>query len=63
MLYLSKFYPLLHKSVNVVLYDADTCDFLYEGMLKNIPDEYDEATVADFCWTDNAILFYIKKED
>ena len=62
MLWLSKFYHLLHKSVNVVLYDATTCDFLYEGPVRKIPEEYAAAIVEDFCWTDNAILFYIKKE-
>lgn len=62
MLWLSKFYHLLHKSATVVLYDADTGDWLWEGPVRNIPKEYDSRTVADFCATDWGHRFYLNKE-
>ena len=45
---LHKFYELLDGSATVKLWDDATGEIVYEGKVKNIPDEYDNSTVCDF---------------
>lgn len=63
MIYLSKFYDLLHKSVTVTLIPAGgatTC--YYHGPVSKIPDGYDNYVVTDFHMRgDGSLVFYIVK--
>ena len=62
MVKLEKFYDLLHKSVSVTLSDGVTGKILYQGPVKNIPDEFDDFTVFDFVMGNTGgITFDIEK--
>ena len=62
MIKLRKFYELISRNANITLAAADLSKNYFEGSLKDIPDCYDDATVIDFCISnDGDFLFKIEK--
>ncbi len=46
---LKKFYGLINRNAFVTLATEDLSKVLFEGALKDIPDEFGTCTVKDFC--------------
>ena len=49
MVKLYKFYELVNRNATVTLADTELCKTYYEGPMKDIPDDFDDCKVYDFC--------------
>lgn len=55
---LKKFYELINKNAFVTLATEDLSKTLFEGALKDIPDEFGTYTVKDFCTSDEGDFLF-----
>ncbi len=57
---LRKFYELINRNAHITLTNRMLDTVYFEGSLKDIPDEYDDAKVLDFTMSSEGdILFKI----
>lgn len=64
MITLEKFYDLISRNAHVTLTNRRMDTTYYEGSARDIPSEYDEAPVENFCMNDAGnLLFKIKVKD
>ncbi len=64
MVKLASFYELISRNAHVTLTNSRLDKVYFEGSTKDIPDEYDECLVEDFCMNDKGhLLFKIKVND
>lgn len=62
MIKLYKFYELISRNATVTIASDDLRKTFFEGNTKDIPDNLDNCTVADFTVSnDGDFLFMIKK--
>lgn len=64
MVKLNKFYDLISRNAMVTLTNSKIDKTYYEGSARDIPAEYDDCTVEDFCMSnDGDLLFKIKVKE
>lgn len=62
MLRLKKFYDLVSGYANIRLVSEDGSTAYHCGILRNIPDEYDECEVTNFIMSSDGIITFMLKE-
>jgi len=60
---LYKFYELINRNANVTLTNPKLDTTYFEGKMKDIPNDYDDWNVTDFCMSNTGDLFFEIKED
>lgn len=60
---LYKFYELINRNATVTLTNPKLDTTYFEGNLKDIPKEYDDWNVNDFCVSNQGDFLFEIKED
>lgn len=58
MFILQYFYVLLNAEQDLLLVNNESGEVVYDGMMGNIPDDYDDCEVTNFGITGSGMIFF-----